>query len=80
MQTIADGKVKKMIKDLGKAKDIKGKRLFMPVRLALTGSMAGPDVSDLMTVLSLANNESTSAGFVALDKRIELLREWLSSA
>ena len=72
--------VKKWIKDLGKAKTLKGKRLFMPVRLALTGAMAGPEVAELMPTLALANGECTSPGFASLEQRMEVLREWHSSA
>ena len=34
-------------KALGKAQKRKGKQLFMPLRIALTGSMAGPDVGEV---------------------------------
>ena len=37
-------KVKEWINVIGKATGRKGKRLFMPVRLAVTGNLAGPDI------------------------------------
>lgn len=35
----------------GKALTRKGKRLFHPIRLALTGSMSGPDIGDQLRLL-----------------------------
>jgi nondiscriminating glutamyl-tRNA synthetase len=34
----------------GKENDIKGKLLMMPLRLALTGKTAGPDISKTMEI------------------------------
>jgi glutamyl-tRNA synthetase len=78
VQAIKAGKVKKWIKDLGKAKGLKGKRLFMPIRIALTGQMAGPDVGQLLTVLDKADEGLTMPSFVPLDERMRLLREELA--
>lgn len=35
----------------GKAMTRKGKRLFHPIRLALTGSMSGPDIGEQLLLL-----------------------------
>jgi glutamyl-tRNA synthetase len=74
MQAIAEGKMKKWIKDAGKALDCKGKRLFMPVRIALTGQMAGPDVAQLLELLAKEDNVCKVGGFVKLPERMEKLR------
>lgn len=37
----------------GKALTRKGKRLFHPIRLALTGSMSGPDIGEQLTLLEV---------------------------
>ncbi|CAM9410237.1 unnamed protein product, partial [Laminaria digitata] len=42
---------KKWIKATGKAMTRKGKRLFHPIRLALTGSMSGPDIGEQLLLL-----------------------------
>jgi glutamyl-tRNA synthetase len=66
------------IKAMGKAFKRKGKRLFMPVRVLLTGSMKGPEVG---AVLGLVREGETTgsvtekAGLVPLDARIKILRE-----
>lgn len=48
----------KLFKDwvgmIGAATDRKGKRLFMPLRLALTGNLAGPDIGDQLVTVALA--------------------------
>ncbi|CAI5530600.1 unnamed protein product [Closterium sp. Naga37s-1] len=41
---------KKWIKGFGKASGRKGKRLFMPIRVLLTGCMHGPDVGETLTM------------------------------
>ncbi len=43
----------KWINGVGKAQKRKGKRLFMPMRIALTGRMQGPDVGDQLATLLL---------------------------
>lgn len=77
MQAIEAGEFKKWIKALGKANDCKGKRLFMPVRIALTGQMAGPDVGDLVNVLGLEDGDCKVDGFKKLYERMDILRECL---
>jgi glutamyl/glutaminyl-tRNA synthetase len=74
MQAISQGTTKKWIKDIGKALDCKGKRLFMPVRIALTGQMAGPDVGQLLELLAKEDNVCKVDGYVKLPERMETLR------
>lgn len=70
----ADG-FKKWINGLGKAQGRKGKRLFMPVRIALTGRMQGPDVGELLRMLATEEGDVAEAGaYVALPQRMEALR------
>lgn len=68
----------KWIKGMGKGLKRKGKRLFMPVRVLLSGGMKGPEVGSL---LGLVREGETSgavtpkAGLVPLADRIQILRE-----
>ena len=69
---------KKWLNGLGKAQGRKGKRLFMPARIALTGRMQGPDVGEVLRMLALENGDvATKDAYVALPERIETLRAWL---
>jgi glutamyl-tRNA synthetase len=80
LQAVEEGTVKKWIKSAGKALDCKGKRLFMPMRIALTGQMAGPDVAELLHTLHKAEEgEILVDGYKPLEKRIAALKEWLAS-
>jgi Anticodon binding domain len=49
----------------------------MPVRIAMTGQMAGPDVGELMNVLGLEDGECKVAGFKKLYERMDILRHSL---
>lgn len=69
---------KKWVKSTGKEMGIKGKALFHPLRLALTGKMSGPDVGAILQVLTLAQEANAAPGMVPLDKRITLLRDAVS--
>lgn len=71
---------KSWVKALGKAQERKGKRLFMPLRLALTGATAGAEVGDQLALLSLAEKDGAiteSSAVVPLAQRVEKLRSWL---
>ena len=69
---------KKWINGLGKAQARKGKRLFMPVRIALTGQMHGPDVGEQLALLALESGDVAEAGaYVPLEERMRRLRSWL---
>lgn len=52
------GAWKAWTKALGEATGRKGKKLFMPLRLALTGALAGPDVGGTVQLLALADGRS----------------------
>jgi methionine--tRNA ligase beta chain len=69
------GHMKKMAKEMG----IKGKDLFHPVRLALTGEMSGQDVTKQLSLLAMASRadsviDATKVGLVPLAERMERLR------
>ena len=49
----------------------------MPVRIALTGQTAGPDVGTLLSVLEVNEGECLVDGFTALPERIAALRACL---
>jgi glutamyl-tRNA synthetase len=67
------------IKALGKEQGRKGKRLFMPLRVALTGSMQGPDVGEQLVLLAAENGDVADASaYVPLDARVAALKEWLA--
>ena len=40
-----------IITELKKTHGFKGKQLFMPIRIALSGQTSGPDLADLATIL-----------------------------
>lgn len=72
--------MKKIAKEMG----IKGKNLFHPIRLALTGEMSGQDVTKQLSLLALATAEDTvidsgKAGVVSINKRIERLKAFCDS-
>lgn len=46
---------KNMLKEITKELNLKGKDVFMPVRIALTGQMHGPDLDRIMTLLGKEN-------------------------
>lgn len=72
---------KSWVKATGKALNRKGKRLFMPLRIALTGCMEGPDVGAQLMLLSNAKGAVTEGtAVVDLDERVSILRDWLQRA
>jgi glutamyl-tRNA synthetase len=76
---IESGGFKKWINGMGKEMGRKGKRLFMPVRVALTGRMQGPDVGEVLALLAKENGDvSESGAYVPLSERIAQLKGWLS--
>jgi len=48
---LAAPEAKKMLKTISKETGYKGKQVFMPVRVALTGSTQGPDLDKVMAIL-----------------------------
>merc|ERR1712146_467114 len=75
---------KAYVKQIGKLAGKKGKHLFHPIRLALTGEMSGPDVGEQLQVIRLALDESSNlneekAPIVSLESRITTLKEFIAS-
>jgi len=76
----ADEGFKKWLKAVGKEQGRKGKRLFMPMRIALTGRMQGPDVGEQMAALAAADGAvGDGVECVLLPERIERLKAWCAS-
>jgi nondiscriminating glutamyl-tRNA synthetase len=48
---ITEDGAKALLKEVGKDLGLKGKQVFMPVRVALTGSTQGPDLNQVMVIL-----------------------------
>lgn len=48
---LTENGAKLMLKEVGKELGVKGKELFMPVRVALTGNAHGPDLNRVMAIL-----------------------------
>lgn len=74
----------KYMKGLAKEKKVKGKNLFHPVRLALTGEMSGQDVTKQLSLLSMAVAETSAidnekAGVVSFAERMEHLKSFCDS-
>lgn len=72
------------MKTLAKEIGVKGKNLFHPVRLALTGEMSGQDVTKQLSLLAMANAEdsvidSGKGGVVSIDERMERLKAFCDS-
>ncbi|KAL2319391.1 hypothetical protein Fmac_028360 [Flemingia macrophylla] len=68
----------KWVKSLGKSLKRKGKSLFMPLRLLLTGKLHGPDMGSSVVLLYKAGTSDVvapEAGFVKLDERFKMLRQ-----
>ena len=72
--------MKTMAKEMG----VKGKNLFHPVRLALSGEMSGQDVTKQISLLSLATSEGSVVDIegtfvVGIPERMERLRSFCES-
>lgn len=72
------------MKALSKEMGIKGKNLFHPVRLALTGEMSGQDVTKQMSLLALATAEDSvidaeKSGVVSIKDRMDRLKAFCES-
>ncbi|CAM9594894.1 unnamed protein product [Chrysoparadoxa australica] len=66
---------KKWIKATGKELGRKGKRLFHPIRVALTGNLSGADIGLQLALVEAASQEGVE--HTTLPQRIEILREFL---
>jgi len=72
------------MKKIAKEGGIKGKNLFHPVRLALTGEMSGQDVTMQLALLTLATGENSiidaeKAGIMPMSERMKKLRSFCES-
>ncbi|KAK9667082.1 hypothetical protein RND81_14G231600 [Saponaria officinalis] len=68
----------KWVKSFGKSLKRKGKGLFMPLRVLLTGKLHGPDMGAGIILLHKAGTTSIinpQFGFVTLDERFKTLRD-----
>jgi len=78
---IAAGDFKGWVNGVGKALGRKGKRLFMPMRIALTGRMQGPDVGEVLSILALAEGQVAEEGaLMLLPERVAALKAWAAEA
>ncbi|KAJ1632273.1 Glutamyl-tRNA Synthetase, chloroplast precursor [Pavlovales sp. CCMP2436] len=66
------GAWKAWTKVIGDATGRKGKKLFMPIRLALTGSLAGPDVGATVQLVLLADGRASKV--VTMAERMAQLK------
>ena len=68
------------VRGVGKKFGRKGKRLWMPLRLCLTGKLEGPELDLLLPCLQLEDEDvQGQQDYVNLAGRIEVLREWSAS-
>jgi glutamyl-tRNA synthetase len=72
------------MKALAKEEGIKGRNLFHPIRLALTGEMSGQDVTKQLSLLTMASRsdsvvDATKAGIVTLEERIRHLKDFVET-
>jgi len=75
---------KVQMKNLAKEYKVKGKNLFHPIRLALTGEMSGQDVTKQLSLLSMACQEDNVVEAEAFDlvsfpERMNRLRAFLET-
>ncbi|CAF2087843.1 glutamate--tRNA ligase, chloroplastic/mitochondrial [Brassica rapa] len=68
----------KWVKAFGKSTKRKGKSLFMPLRVLLTGKLHGPEMATSIVLISKAGSPgivAPQAGFVSMEERFKILRE-----
>ncbi|KAK6920397.1 Aminoacyl-tRNA synthetase, class I, anticodon-binding [Dillenia turbinata] len=68
----------KWVKSFGKSLKRKGKSLFMPLRVLLTGKLHGPDMGASILLIHRAGKcgiVAPQAAFLTLDERFRMLRE-----
>ncbi len=51
--TLTPENTKKVFKEITKELGLKGNKVYMPIRIALTGAMHGPELNDIIAVLGL---------------------------
>ncbi|KAI8553758.1 hypothetical protein RHMOL_Rhmol05G0041000 [Rhododendron molle] len=69
---------KSWVKSFGKSMNRKGKSLFMPLRVLLTGKLHGPEMGATVLLLHRAGTSNVvadQAGFITLDDRFKMLRD-----
>ncbi|KAM3685192.1 hypothetical protein ACJW31_11G099400 [Castanea mollissima] len=64
----------KWVKNFGKSLKCKGKSLFMPLRVLLTGKLHGPDIGARYRA-ETCGVAAPEAGFVTLNERFKMLRQ-----
>lgn len=72
------------MKAISKELKLKGKNLFHPIRLALTGEMSGQDVTKQLSLLSMATGKDSvisgdNTNIVSFDQRISNLKAFCES-
>lgn len=75
---------KAKMKGIAKENGVKGKNLFHPVRLALTGEMSGQDVTKQLSLVALASKadsaiDGDAVGIVDIAGRMERLKAFLET-
>jgi glutamyl-tRNA synthetase len=69
-----------MAERLKSSTGLKGKKLFMPMRIALTGSMHGPELNRAIPLMERGSKIETLNRIEAPLRRVELLREILEQS
>ncbi|XP_010461351.1 PREDICTED: glutamate--tRNA ligase, chloroplastic/mitochondrial [Camelina sativa] len=72
------GAWQKWVKAFGKSLKRKGKALFMPLRVLLTGKLHGPEMATSIVLIHKAGSPGIvvpQAGFVSMEERFKILRE-----
>mmetsp|Transcript_4391 Transcript_4391/g.5600 ORF Transcript_4391/g.5600 Transcript_4391/m.5600 type:complete len:830 (+) Transcript_4391:102-2591(+) len=73
-------KYKAYMKTVSKELKIKGKNLFHPIRLALTGEMSGQDVTKQLALVKMAKSViSDDVTIIDVDQRINVLKTFLDT-
>jgi glutamyl-tRNA synthetase len=75
---------KAYMKQISKDLKVKGKNLFHPVRLALTGEMSGQDVTKQLSLISMASDKDgaidlENVDIVTLEERMNTLKSFCES-
>ena len=68
------------LKRLGQRLELKGKNLFLPVRIALTGRKSGPDIGEQMLLVNIASGIVASRDIVSISQRMSILKQELCYA
>lgn len=71
---------KEYVKSLGQRLQLKGKHLYHPLRLALTGRMSGPELVDQLRLITLAPGKvNPSFPVIGIPQRIIQLKEFVQN-